>query len=239
MFKSADWINLQHTVDRRESAEYRQRREELQQAEIELMRQRERVAKMRRALPPGAAVKEDYVFQGGPTDLATGDEPTRNVRLSQLFTAPDRSLVIYHFMYGKQQKNACPMCTMWIDGFTGVAHHLAENVDFAVVAAVDLPTLREHGRRRGWHRLRLLSCGDNTFKEDFASEDKDGNQHSTVTVFTRDGDGTVRHFYTTHPNMSDEIDQRGIDLLCPVWHVLDLTPEGRDDWYAELEYSKR
>ena len=62
------------------------------------MRQRERVAKMRRALPPGAAVKEDYVFQEGPTDLATGDEPTRNVRLSQLVTAPNRSLVIYHFI---------------------------------------------------------------------------------------------------------------------------------------------
>jgi predicted dithiol-disulfide oxidoreductase (DUF899 family) len=131
------------------------------------------------------------------------------------------------------------MCTMWIDGFNGVAHHLAENVDLAVVAAADLPTLREDGRRRGWHRLRLLSCGDNTFKKDFASEDKDGSQHSTVTVFARDTDGTVRHFYTAHPNMLNEIDQRGIDLLCPVWHVLDLTPEGRDDWYAELEYSKK
>jgi predicted dithiol-disulfide oxidoreductase (DUF899 family) len=39
--------------------------------------------------------------------------------------------------------------------------------------------------------------------------------------------------------MSEEIDQRGIDLLCPVWHLLDLTPEGRDDWYAELEYGKK
>jgi predicted dithiol-disulfide oxidoreductase (DUF899 family) len=23
-------------------------------------------------------------------------------------------------------------------------------------------------------------------------------------------------------------------LLCPVWNVLDLTPQGRGDWYAEL-----
>jgi len=103
------------------------------------------------------------------------------------------------------------MCTMWIDGFNGVANHLAENVDFAVVAAADLPALREHGRWRGWHRLRLLSCGSNTFKSDFASEDKEGKQHSTITVFTRDVDGNVRHFYTAHPNMSDEFDQRGID----------------------------
>jgi hypothetical protein len=49
MFESADWINLQKTVDGRESAEYRKRREELHHAELELMRQRERVAEMRRA----------------------------------------------------------------------------------------------------------------------------------------------------------------------------------------------
>jgi predicted dithiol-disulfide oxidoreductase (DUF899 family) len=36
--------------------------------------------------------------------------------------------------------------------------------------------------------------------------------------------------------MSEEFDQRGIDLLSPVWNVLDLTPYGRDDWYAELTY---
>jgi predicted dithiol-disulfide oxidoreductase (DUF899 family) len=30
--------------------------------------------------------------------------------------------------------------------------------------------------------------------------------------------------------------QRGIDLLTPVYNVLDLTPGGRGDWYADLEY---
>jgi predicted dithiol-disulfide oxidoreductase (DUF899 family) len=27
--------------------------------------------------------------------------------------------------------------------------------------------------------------------------------------------------------------------LCPVWNVLDLTPQGRGDWYAELKYAHR
>ena len=89
---------------------------------------------------------------------------------------------------------------------------------------------------RGWDRLRLLSAGDSTFKYDLGSEDADGDQDSTVSVFTRDPDGTVRHTYTAHPRMSEEIDQRGIDLLNPVWHLLDLTPAGRGDWYAELTY---
>src|SRR2546423_5229680 len=89
-----------------ESPEYLSKREELGQAEIELMRQRERVAELRRALPAGATI-QDYEFVEGPTSLADGDEPVKAVRLSELFTAPDRSLVIYHFMYGKKQTSAC------------------------------------------------------------------------------------------------------------------------------------
>src|SRR6266480_623732 len=99
-----------------ESAEYRARREELRLAEIDLMQRRERVAELRRTLPPGATV-QDYIFQEGPADLNAGGSPARSVRLSELFSGPDRSVVFYHFVYGKTQTNPCPMCTMWIDGF--------------------------------------------------------------------------------------------------------------------------
>ncbi len=44
-----------------ESAEYARSREDLRRAEIELMRHRERVAKLRRALPPGP-VMDGYTF---------------------------------------------------------------------------------------------------------------------------------------------------------------------------------
>ena len=57
-------------------------------------------------------------------------------------------------------------------------------------------------------------------------------------MFSRDGSGTIRHVYSAHPRMDDAVDQRGIDLLCPVWNVLDLTPQGRDEWWAELSYSR-
>jgi predicted dithiol-disulfide oxidoreductase (DUF899 family) len=221
-----------------ESPEYVARREELRIAELDLMRHRERVAEMRRNLPAGATI-DDYVFHEGPRDLDAGDGPVSSVRLSELFTGPGRSVVIYHFMYGKKQTSPCPMCTLWIDGYNGVAHHLAQNVDFAIAAAADLPTLRAHARNRGWRNLRLLSCGDSSFKFDLGSEDKEGVQDSTVSVFSRDANGGMRHVYTAHPRMADDVDQRGIDLLCPVWHILDLTPEGRDDWWAELSYSRK
>src|SRR4026208_805233 len=84
-----------------ESAEYLEKREELRLAEIELMRQRERVAELRRALPKGAT-GSDYELLEGPRSLDEGDEPVAGVRLSELFTAPDRALVIYHLMFGKK-----------------------------------------------------------------------------------------------------------------------------------------
>jgi predicted dithiol-disulfide oxidoreductase (DUF899 family) len=218
-----------------EPADYAASRENLLQAEIALMRQREEVAALRRALPPGTAV-QDYEFLEGPRLLSRGDEPVRTIRLSELFTAADRPLVVYHLMYGKLQTTPCPMCTMWIDGVNGVARHVAQNVDFVVAAAADPPALRAHARARGWDNVRLLSCGATTFQHDFAAEDDDGSQNSTVSVFTLDADGSPRHFYTAHPQFDDDIKERGIDLLAPAWHILDITPEGRGDWYAGLDY---
>lgn len=221
-----------------ESPEYLARREDLRLAEIDLLKTRERVAALRRSLPQGPTI-QDYEFVEGPASLDAGDEPTNNVRLSELFTAPDRALVIYHFMFGKKQMPACPMCTAWIDGFNGVAHHLAQNVDLAIVAAADMPTLRAYARQRGWNKLRLLSASSNTFKYDLGSEDAEGNQDSTISVFTRDADGTLRHSYSGHPWLAEDVKERGIDELNPIWNLLDLTPQGRGKFYTSLDYGTK
>ena len=218
-----------------EPSDYVKRREELRQAEVGLMRQRERVAALRRQLPPGTRVR-DYEFLEGPRRLAAGDEPVTSVRLSELFTAPDRALVVQHVMYGKLQASPCPMCTMWVDGLNAAVRHVQQNADYVVAAAADPPALRAHARARGWDAVRLLSCGDNSFQYDFGAEDEAGAQNSSISVFTLDPDGAPRHFYTCHPQMADDVFERGIDLLSPVWHLLDLTPRGRGEWYAELDY---
>jgi predicted dithiol-disulfide oxidoreductase (DUF899 family) len=230
--------SLRQTNLASESGDYLARREELRLAEIELMRQRERVAELRRHLPQGPEI-QDYVFEEGPENLNEGDTPIRKVRMSELFTAPNRPLVVYHFMYGKKQSKPCPMCTMLIDGWEGVAHHVAQNADVVIVAAADPTTLRAHARKRGWYNLRLLSCGDNTFKYDFGSEDREGGQDSTLSVFTKDGDGTLRHFYTVHPWLSQEVKERGMDLVFPVYNILDLTPQGRGNWYGSFDYAAK
>jgi predicted dithiol-disulfide oxidoreductase (DUF899 family) len=220
-----------------ESVEYLRKREELRLEEIELMKHQERVAALRRELPQGAALK-DYDFIEGPADLDGGDEPLETVKLSNLFTG-DRPLLIYHMMYGKKQTKPCPMCTLWVDGFNGVAKHIAQSIDFVIVVAAEPKALRDHARARGWNNLRLLSASRNTFKVDLGSEDADGGQDSTISVFTKQDDGIVRHFYTAHPRMALEMKERGIDLLTPIWNLMDLTPKGRGGWYPSLTYGTK
>ena len=94
-----------------------------------------------------------------------------------------------------------------------------------------------HPVERVWASLTdRESAGESTFKYDLGSEEADGAQDSTVSVFVRDADGTVRHTYSAKPRMADDIDQRGIDLLCATWHLLDLTPQGRGEWFSSLSY---
>src|SRR5580704_679037 len=210
-----------------ESDEYRRRREELRVAELDLIDHIEKVAALRRGLPADTRI-DDYAL----VDVTNGDP----VRLSQLFSAPDRALVLYHFMYGKSETDPCPLCTMWIDGYDAVAPHLSGSIDFAIVAAAEPAAIRAHATARGWDNVRLLSAGDSTFKYDLGSEESDGSQTEWVSVFTLGGEGSGLHRYAKGAQMADDRRERGIDLLSPVWNLFDLTPNGRGDWYPSLTY---
>src|SRR3954465_1204141 len=83
-----------------ENAEYRRAREQLLAEEIELRRHIERVAELRRALPPGGAVTKNYEFVG----------ESGKATLPDLF-GNKQTLVIYSYMFGPQREKPCPMCT--------------------------------------------------------------------------------------------------------------------------------
>jgi len=219
-----------------ESESYRKAREELREAEIALRDQRERVAALRRQLPLDTDI-QDYVFEEGPAELEK-EGPFTPVRLSDLFTDPVKPLAVYQYMYGGAQKSPCPLCTLWVDGFNGVAHHLGQRVNFAVIAETGIADLRRWGRQRSWHRLRLVSSAGSSFKQDLQFQDGEGRQWPGVSVFVRSSDASVKHFYSASAFMRDTQQKinRGIDLLSPVWNIFDLTPQGRGDWNPKLHY---
>jgi predicted dithiol-disulfide oxidoreductase (DUF899 family) len=216
-----------------ESEAYRQARDALLEAEIALRDRREAVAAQRRKLPRDTAI-DDYVFQEGPADLDL-DGPVSEIRLSDLLGDSGKPLIVYQYMYGGAQSAPCFMCTMWVDDFNGVSQHVDRNANFSVVAQAEIGPLRSLGRRRGWHGLRLLSSAGSTFKTDLNFQDEAGRQFPGVSVFGRAPDASPCHFYSASALMAaDEF--RGIDLLSPVWNLLDLTPEGRGEWLPSLAY---
>lgn len=210
-----------------ESEDYGKVRDKLLAAEIALKDQRETVAALRRDLPLDTEV-EDYMFHEGPD---------RAVRLSGLFDNPDKPLIVYHFMYGGAQEKPCPMCVLWTDGLNGVADHIRQSANFAVVARAPVETFHELGRVRGWTGLRLISSDGNSIKRDFGFETGDEGQLPGVSVFVRQPNGGLRHFYSGSAILDGANGEfRGIDMLNPVWNLMDLLPDGRGDWMPKRDY---
>jgi predicted dithiol-disulfide oxidoreductase (DUF899 family) len=86
-----------------ESAAYREARDQLLEAEMNLRKNLEEVAALRRKLPLGGEVAQDYVFTAGATDL-NDSRTERKVRLSELFQPGKDTLIIYSFMFGPNMK---------------------------------------------------------------------------------------------------------------------------------------
>lgn len=212
-----------------ETAEYRTARDRLLEAEIELRAQAARVAELRRAMPLGGAVGEDYVF-----DEQVGGE-VQQVLLSQLFAPGKEALFIYSFMYGPEMADACPMCSSFIDALDGNASQLAQRINLAVVARSPIERVADYGARRGWRHLRLLSAAGNDYPRDYLMETAGGDQMPMANVFVR-RDGEVRHFWGAEMLYAGlEGDPRHMDTMWPLWNVLDTTPEGRGEaWYPPL-----
>jgi predicted dithiol-disulfide oxidoreductase (DUF899 family) len=233
---------MESRIHELQSPSEREARERLLQAETALKDQREQVAALRRALPPGPLVPEDYEFQEvAQSSSGRSIGSIGKIRLSQLFPAKSDNLVVIHAMFGAEDEHACPMCTMWADGYDAIAPHVVNRTGFVLVAKQPAEGMSRWAGERGWRHLRLLSSHGSTFNADFGME-QGSQQLPGISVFRRAEDG-IHHFYSTQFTMSKnaldpEIREfRGIDLFSPVWHVFDLLPEGRESWMPALSYS--
>lgn len=216
-----------------ESAGYRRARNRLLQQEVRLRRQIEAVAAQRRALPSGGGVVEaDYVFDG-----ADGA-----VRMSELFAPGKRTLFVYNFMYPEapDSDTPCPSCTSITDSLDGAAQHVAQRVNFVIVAKTPIERFVEYARGRGWRHATLLSSAHNTFKRDWLAEEANGQQLPLAQVFTKRG-RRIHHTWTSelwYAPADRGQDRRHVDFLWPVWSILDATPEGRGRrWSPQIDYS--
>ena len=211
-----------------ESDQYRTSRDALLAEEIELRRHIERVAQLRRALPPGGAIPKDYRFEGehGPVGLSDllGDRQT---------------IAIYSMMYGPKRKEPCPMCTSLLSAWDGEARDVEQRIALVVTARSPIDRMLAFKRKRGWRHLKMVSDLSGDYTRAYVNADDE--DVPAFNVFTR-RDGTLRHFWAGEMGAESADpgqDPRGAPDLMPLWTILDNTPEGRGtDWYPQLDYPK-
>jgi predicted dithiol-disulfide oxidoreductase (DUF899 family) len=249
-----------HTTGTRE--EWLAARLQLLEAEKELTRRSDALARRRQELP-WVRIDKAYRFE---TDEGSAS-------LADLFRGRSQ-LLVYHFMFGPDYTAGCPSCSAIADGFNGIAVHLANHdVMLRAVSRAPLAKLQAYKQRMGWSFPWASSFGSDfnaDFNVWFSEEqqrqggieynyrrsawqlpDRDGPVARVAAMcgtdaatFTRERpgmsafaleDGVVYHTYSTYA--------RGLDGLWGMYQWLDRAPKGRNEtgvwWRRHDEYDKR
>lgn len=236
---------------------------ELLQAEKNLTRRSDELARQRQDLP-WVQLDKDYVF-----DTDQGQQSLRD-----LFAGRSQ-LLVYHFMFGPDWSAGCPSCSMIADGFNGFTVHLANHdVMLWAVSRAPLAKLQAYKQRMGW-TFPWASSLASDFNHDFNVYFTEEQQHhdrieynyrrgghgmdmmpapepvaqlaaacgTDVPDYTRDRpglsafvleDGVVYHTYSAYA--------RGLDGIWGAYAWLDRAPKGRNEagvwWRRRDEYDR-
>jgi len=236
---------------------------ELLDAEKELTRRSDEVARQRQELP-WVRVDKDYQF----------DTDAGKVSLKDLFAGRSQ-LLVYHFMFGPDYNAGCPSCSSIADGFDGIAVHLANHdATLMAVSRAPLGKLQAYKQRMGWS-FPWASSYSSDFNFDFnvgftEQQLREGDINynykrgghamdiipapqpvvdfaescgTDAPTFIRDRpglstfvlqDGVIYHTYSTYA--------RGVDGIWGMYAWLDRAPKGRNEtgvwWKRHDEYGR-
>ena len=199
-------------------------------------RARDALNAQRRELP-AVALDKEYRFETarGPATLA------------ELFEGRSQ-LIIYHFMFLREQDQGCPGCSYMADNVPHLAHFHARDTTFALVSRAPRAEIEPFRERMGWELPWHSSFGSD-FNYDFHATTDDAicpveynyrtraeleaqgqlyhvsGEQPGVSVFLRDRD-RVLHTYSGYG--------RGLDILINTYNYLDLTPFGRGEGWGGM-----
>ncbi len=236
---------------------------ELLEAEKDLTRRSDELARRRRELP-WVPVDKEYRFE---TDEGSAS-------IADLFSGRSQ-LLVYHFMFGPDYTAGCPSCSAIADGFDGFVVHLANHdVMLWAVSQAPLAKLQAYKRRMGWTFPWASSLrGDFNFDFNVSITEKQQRAGGVEYNYRRSGhpivatpvpepvarfaaacgtdpdtyrrerpgmsafaleDGVVYHTYSTYA--------RGLDGLWGMYQWLDRAPKGRNEtggWWRRHDEYKR
>jgi predicted dithiol-disulfide oxidoreductase (DUF899 family) len=234
-------------------------------AEKELTRRSDELARQRQALP-WVRIDKAYRF----------DTDEGNASLADLFRGRSQ-LLVYHFMFGPDYTSGCPSCSAIADGFNGSVVHLANHdVTLSAVSRAPLAKLQAYKRRMGW-TLPWASSFGGDFNYDFSvsvtpEQQRAGtveynyrpstmnvrlhaDPNSTPSRFAAMAGTDVPTYARERPGMSAFVMEdgviyhtystfaRGVDALWGMYQWLDRAPRGRNEagggwWRLHDEYGK-
>jgi predicted dithiol-disulfide oxidoreductase (DUF899 family) len=240
---------MEHAIGTRD--EWLAARLKLLEAEKELTRRSDELARQRQELP-WVRIEKEYRFE---TDQGSAS-------LSDLFRGRSQ-LLVYHFMFGPDYTVGCPACSAIADGFDGFVVHLANHdVTLGAVSRAPLAKLEAYKRRMGWSFPWASSFGSD-FNYDFQAAYTEEQQQSGAVEYNfrsedvrasmeagKEGplaelaagvgtdwatyareapgmsafalnDGVVYHTYSAYA--------RGVDVLWGMYQWLDRAPKGRNE----------
>ncbi|MGN6581930.1 MAG: DUF899 domain-containing protein [Bordetella sp.] len=207
-------------------------RKSLLRREKELTRLNDQIAAERRALP-WTRVDKTYVF----------DTPEGKRTLADLFNGR-RQLIVQHFMFAPGWEQGCPSCSFMADHSDGMTIHL-EHRDATLMAVSRAPIadIERFRLRMGW-QFKWASSYGTDFNYDFnvsftpAEVARGGLNYNYgnwpysqeewpgISVFFKNDAQEVFHTYSRYG--------RGLEVMMGAYHLLDLTPKGRDE--RKVEY---
>jgi predicted dithiol-disulfide oxidoreductase (DUF899 family) len=222
-------------------AEWLAARLELLDAEKELTRRGDELARRRRQLP-WVRVEKQYLFDTGEGERTLAD----------LFAGRSQ-LLVYHFMFGPNWSEGCPGCSLQADSFDRTIIHLDQrDVTMLCASRGPLAQLEAYKRRMGW-TFEWVSSLRNDFNYDFGvSFPADGEadsvtynfktpwcmverrqqgiaeEHAGLSAFALE-DGLVYHTYSCYT--------RGLEAFNAAYQLLDRAPRGRDEDQLPVPYA--
>jgi len=155
---------------------------ELLEAEKDLTRRGDELARRRQELP-WVRIDKSYRFE---TDEGSAS-------LADLFRGRSQ-LLVYHFMFGPDYTAGCPACSAIADGFNGFEVHLANHdVMLWAVSRAPLAKLQAYKKRMGWTFPWASSFGSD-FNIDFHVRFTEQQQR----------DGGIEYNYRREPPLGEQ-----------------------------------
>ena len=207
---------------------------ELLEAEKELTRRSDDLARQRRELP-WVRVGKEYRF----------DTDDGSASLADLFKGRSQ-LLVYHFMFGPDYTAGCPSCSAIADGFNGFAVHLANHdVMLWAVSRAPLVKLQAYKQRMGWTFPWASSLGGD-FNFDFTvsvteKQQREGsvdyNYQHAMASRSPDAASSARRARATPDGAAKGAEMTGTDVPTYARERPGMSAFARDDGIVYHTYS--